>query len=107
MKSLLLFALAALLEIAGCFAFWACLREGRSPWLLVAGVSSLISFALVLSQVEMPHAARAYAAYGGVYVAASMAWLYGIEKVAPDRWDILGVAVCIAGTLIIRFAPRA
>lgn len=77
--NLFVFAVAALFEIAGCFAFWMWLRQGRS-WLVAAvGVLSLIGFALTLTRVETGFAGRAYAAYGGVYIAASLVWLWGVE----------------------------
>jgi small multidrug resistance family-3 protein len=101
------FAGAALAEIAGCFAFWAWLRLGRSAWWLVPGLASLALFAVLLTRAESAAAGRAYAAYGGVYVAASLLWLWGIEGVRPDRWDLLGAAVVLAGAAVILFGPRA
>jgi small multidrug resistance family-3 protein len=107
MASLGWFTLAALLEIAGCFAFWIWLREGRSAWIAAAGVAGLILFAIVLTRVDSPLAARAYAAYGGIYIAASLAWLWVVEGVRPDRWDTIGAAICIAGAALILLGPRA
>jgi small multidrug resistance family-3 protein len=101
------FAGAALAEIAGCFAFWAWLRLGRSAWWLVPGLASLALFAVLLTRAESTAAGRAYAAYGGVYVAASLLWLWGIEGVRPDRWDLIGAAVVLAGAAVILFGPRA
>jgi small multidrug resistance family-3 protein len=100
------FALAALFEIAGCFAFWAWLRMGRSGWLAAAGIASLILFALVLTRVDTAYAGRAYAAYGGVYIAASLAWLWAVEGTRPDRWDTIGAIVCVAGAALILLGPR-
>lgn len=100
------FALAALFEIAGCFAFWTWLRLGRSPWLAAAGTASLILFALVLTRVDTAFAGRAYAAYGGVYIAASLAWLWAVEGSRPDRWDTIGAAICVAGAALILLGPR-
>lgn len=102
----LLFGLAALLEIAGCFAFWAVLRNGLSPLWLAPGVLSLIAFGAALTQVEASAAGRAFAAYGGVYVAASLIWLWAVEGFRPDRWDMLGGAVCLFGAAIVVFGPR-
>ncbi len=104
--SLFWFAIAALAEIAGCFAFWAWLRNGASPLWLVPGIASLIVFALALTRVEAAHAGRAYAAYGGVYILASLLWLWRIEDVRPDRWDALGAAICVGGSLLILLGPR-
>jgi small multidrug resistance family-3 protein len=101
------FAGAALAEIAGCFAFWAWLRLGRSAWWLVPGLAALALFAVLLTRAESAAAGRAYAAYGGVYVAASLLWLWGAEGVRPDRWDLLGAAVVLAGAAVILFGPRA
>ncbi|MGH8453640.1 MAG: YnfA family protein [Nevskiales bacterium] len=100
------YVLAAFAEIAGCFAFWAWLRLGKSAWWLAPGVASLLVFAWALTRVDVPFAGRAYAAYGGIYIAASLAWLWLIEGVRPDRWDALGAGVCLLGAALILFAPR-
>ncbi len=97
---------AALAEIAGCFAFWAWLRLDKSIWWLVPGVAALALFAYLLTLVEAEHAGRAFAAYGGVYIAASLAWLWLAEGARPDRWDLIGGAVCLTGAAIILFGPR-
>lgn len=106
MKALWIYPLAALAEIAGCFAFWAWLKLDRSPWWLVPGVASLIAFAWLLTLVPTAAAGRAFAAYGGVYICASLIWMALVEKSPPDRWDLIGGAVCLAGAGIILFAPR-
>ncbi|MEA3533703.1 YnfA family protein [Rhizobium sp. CC-YZS058] len=98
---------AALAEIAGCFAFWAWLRLDKSAMWVIPGTISLALFAYFLTLVESDAAGRAYAAYGGVYIVASVLWLWLIEGQAPDRWDLLGAAVCVVGAAIILFAPRA
>lgn len=97
---------AALAEIAGCFAFWAWLRLDRSPWWLVPGMASLALFAWLLTLVETEHAGRAYAAYGGVYIVASILWLWSVEGARPDRWDWIGASICLLGAGIILFGPR-
>lgn len=102
----ILFPLAALLEIAGCFAFWAVWRQGAHPAWLGLGVLSLIGFAALLALSPSEAAGRAFAAYGGVYVAASLAWLWSVEGFRPDRWDMAGAALCVAGALVVLFAPR-
>lgn len=101
------FALASLLEISGCFAFWAWLRLGRSAAWAVPGVIALVLFAVVLTRVDSAAAGRAFATYGGIYIAASVLWLWVVERTVPDRWDLIGSAVCIVGAAIILFAPRA
>jgi small multidrug resistance family-3 protein len=98
---------AALAEIAGCFAFWAWLRMGKSPLWLAPGIMSLILFAWLLTRVDSDAAGRAYAAYGGIYICASLIWLWSVEGVRPDRWDVTGAALCLVGTCVILLAPRA
>ena len=107
MSSLAFFAIAAVLEIAGCFAFWSWLRSGKPGWIAALGVASLVLFAICLTRVDSPYAGRAYAAYGGIYIATSLVWLRVVEGVTPDRFDLIGSAICVAGALVILFAPRA
>ena len=102
----LLYLLAAGAEIAGCFAFWAWLRLDRSPLWVIPGMASLALFAWLLTRVEADAAGRAYAAYGGVYIAASLLWLWLVEQRAPDRWDMIGAAICLVGAVVILFGPR-
>lgn len=104
---LLAYVAAAIAEIAGCFAFWAWLRLGKSAWWIAPGVASLALFAYLLTLVDAEHAGRTYAAYGGVYIAAALAWLWLAEGVRPDRWDLIGVVVCLIGACVILFGPRA
>jgi small multidrug resistance family-3 protein len=99
------FALAALAEIAGCFAVWAVAKSGRSAWWLAPGIACLIAFAWLLTRIDTPFAGRAYAAYGGIYIAASLIWLWAVEGGRPDRYDLAGVAVCLIGAVII-LLPR-
>lgn len=106
-SSLLAYVGAAVTEIAGCFAFWAWLRLARSPWWLVPGMLCLGAFAYLLTRVEVPFAGRAYAAYGGIYIAASLTWLWGVEGKVPDRWDVLGAFICLMGAAVILLGPRA
>ena len=102
----LFYILAAVAEIAGCFAFWAWLRLDKSPLWLVPGMACLALFAFLLTRVESDAAGRAYAAYGGVYIVASILWLWLVEQRLPDRWDVIGSAVCLLGAAIILFGPR-
>ena len=106
MISIPAFVAAAVAEIAGCFAFWAWARLDKSPLWLIPGVAALVLFAWLLTLAESSAAGRAYAAYGGIYIAASLAWLWAIEVVRPDRWDAIGAALCLAGAAIILFGPR-
>jgi small multidrug resistance family-3 protein len=105
--SIAAFAGAAILEISGCFAVWAWLRLGQPVWWLGPGLLALILFAVLLTAVDSPVAGRAYAAYGGVYIVASLAWLWAVEGVKPDRWDLAGALICILGAVVIMFGPRA
>jgi small multidrug resistance family-3 protein len=109
--NLVTFCVAAILEIGGCFAFWSWLRRGSSPMLAFVGVASLIGFALALTRVDTAFAGRAYAAYGGIYIASSLLWLWAVEDQRPTRGDLIGSALAVSGTLWIllsalRSAPR-
>lgn len=106
-KTALVYMGAAIAEIAGCYSFWMWAREGKPIWWLAPGLVSLVAFAWLLTLAETPAAGRAYAAYGGVYIVASLAWLWGVEGVRPDRWDALGAAICLVGGAMILFGPRA
>jgi len=107
LSALAIFVAAAFFEIAGCYAFYAWLRLGRSVWWAAPGVAALLMFAWLLTFAPTEAAGRAYAVYGGVYIAASLVWLSLIERQAPDRWDLLGAAICLVGAGVILFAPRA
>jgi len=99
-----LFAITAVAEIVGCYLVFLWVRGDRSPLLLVGAAVALGIFAWLLS--FHPSAGRAYAAYGGVYVAAAVTWGWLVEKQPPDRWDLIGAAVCLVGMAIITFGPR-
>ena len=101
MNSALAFAGAALAEIAGCFAVWAWMRNGASAWWLLPGSASLALFAVLLTFAEADAAGRAFAAYGGVYIAASLLWLWAVEGRAPTAWDLAGAALCLLGAGVI------
>lgn len=97
---------AAVAEIADCFAFWAWLRLGKSAWWIAPGVGSLVLFAYLLTLAEVSAAGRAYAAYGGVYIASSLLWLWAVEGLRPDRWDALGAAICLLGACVLLLGSR-
>ena len=107
LRSLAIYALAAVAEIGGCFAFWAWLKLGKSPLWALPGVISLIVFALLLTRIDSAAAGRAYAAYGGIYILASMVWMRLVEGAKPDRWDLAGLCLCLAGAAVILWAPRS
>jgi len=106
MRTSIVYVLAAVAEIAGCYSFWAWLKLDKPVLWLVPGVASLIAFAWLLALVPSEAAGRAFAAYGGVYIVASLVWLWTVEKTTPDRFDLAGAALCLAGAAVIIGAPR-
>lgn len=106
MSTPVLYVAAAVAEITGCFAFWSVLRHNAAALWLVPGVASLILFAWLLTLVDIEHAGRAYAIYGGIYIAASLCWLWAVEGKAPDVWDLTGSAICLLGAAVILYGPR-
>ncbi len=102
----LIYIAASLAEIAGCFSFWAWWRLDKSALWLLPGLVSLALFAFLLSLVDTNAEGRAYAAYGGIYIAVSLGWLWLVEGVRPDRWDLAGAALCIVGASVILLVPR-
>lgn len=106
MVSIVTYAGAALAEIAGCFAFWAWLRMGKSPLWLAPGCISLVLFAYLLTRVDSVDAGRTYAAYGGIYIMFAVLWLWIAEGVRPDRWDLGGMSLCLLGAAVIFFGPH-
>ena len=105
-RTLGLFSVTAVAEIFGCYAFYAIIRMGKPLWLSVPGVAALAVFAWLLTLHPLEGAGRVYAAYGGVYIVASLFWLWLVEKTAPDRWDVIGAIVCLVGAATIYFGPR-
>lgn len=106
-SAIAIYGLAALAEIVGCFAFWAWWRLDKSPLWLAPGLLALIAFAWLLALAPSDHAGRAYAAYGGVYIVASLVWLFAVEGRQPDQWDIAGGLLALAGAGVILFGPRS
>ena len=96
---------AAVAEILGCYLPWRWLKEGGSAWLLLPGAASLALFAWLLT-LHGTAAGRVYAAYGGVYVAVAIAWLWIVDDVRPTLWDAAGVALTLGGMAVIAFQPR-
>ena len=88
-------------EIAGCFAFWAWLRQDKSAGWLIPGLLSLALFAYLLTRIDVNVAGRAYAAYGGLYIVTSLGWLWLAEGIRPNGWDAAGAGLAIAGALVI------
>jgi small multidrug resistance family-3 protein len=106
-KTMAVYIAAAVAEIAGCFSFWMWLRESKPVWWLAPGMISLAAFAWLLTLADSVAAGRAYAAYGGIYICASLAWLWAVEGVRPDRWDVIGAVLCIVGAAVIILGPRS
>jgi len=105
-KAVGLFAVTALAEIVGCYLPYLWLKKGGSPFLLLPAAVALALFVWLLTL--HPHAAgRTYAAYGGVYIAIALLWLWAADGIQPTTWDLVGGAVALAGMAIIYFAPRA
>ncbi|MEA2165200.1 MAG: small multidrug resistance family-3 protein [Thermoanaerobaculia bacterium] len=106
MQNVLWYVLAAVCEIAGCYAVWMWLRLGRTAlWLIPAAVVLLV-FGIVLTKVDATLAGRAFAAYGGVYIVCSLLWLAIVERAVPRASDIIGSIVCLAGAAIVLFGAR-
>ena len=105
LKTFALFALTAVAEIVGCYLPYLWLKQGKSIWLLVPAAASLALFAWLLS-LHPTAAGRVYAAYGGVYIAVAMLWLWWVDGIRPTGWDLLGSAVAISGMAIIMLAPK-
>ncbi|GIF26056.1 small multidrug resistance family-3 protein [Actinoplanes tereljensis] len=106
-RSILLFVLAALAEIGGCWLIWQGWRESRGLWWIAAGVVALGAYGFVATLQPDANFGRILAAYGGIFVAGSLAWGMAVDKFRPDRWDIIGAAICLIGVAVIMYAPRA
>lgn len=101
-----LFILTAIAEIIGCYLPWLVLKEGRPVWLLLPAAVSLAVFAWLLT-LHPTAAGRTYAAYGGVYIAVAIGWLWVVEGIRPSLWDVIGSLIALTGMAIIMLAPRA
>jgi small multidrug resistance family-3 protein len=105
-KSILLFAVAALAEIGGAWLVWQGWREQRGILWIAAGVIALGAYGFVATFQSDPHFGRILAAYGGIFVAGSLAWGIIVDRFQPDPWDYLGAAICLIGVAVIMYAPR-
>ncbi len=101
LKEFFIFFLAAFFEILGCYSFWMVFKEQKPSLYLGIGLLSLITFAYILTKVNLEFAGRAYVIYGGVYIASSLAWLYFVEKQSFNKWDIIGSLIIFIGISII------
>ncbi|ROQ37016.1 small multidrug resistance family-3 protein [Frondihabitans sp. PhB188] len=102
-----LFVFAAIAEIGGAWLVWQAVREGKSWWWAGLGVIALGTYGLIATLQPSAEFGRIMAAYGGVFVAGSLAWAVIADKFQPDRWDIVGAMICLAGVAVIMFAPHA
>ncbi len=105
LSSILYFLLAGLLEIGGGYLMWLWLREGYSGWWGAAGAAVLVVYGVVPT-LQPASFGRVYAAYGGVFIALSILWGWGIDQIAPDRYDLIGGAIALIGVAVIMFWPR-
>ena len=105
LRSVLLFVAAGVCEIGGGYLIWLWLRAGKSPWLAVLGTAVLFLYA-VIPTFQPAEFGRVYAAYGGVFIALSLAWGWRVEGIAPDRYDLIGGFVALVGVAVIMYAPR-
>ncbi|TDD73473.1 YnfA family protein [Actinomadura darangshiensis] len=107
LRSLILFAVAAVAEIGGAWLVWQGVREHRGHWWIGAGVIALGAYGFAATLQPDTHFGRILAAYGGVFVAGSLAWAMAFDGFRPDRWDLTGALICLAGVAVIMYAPRS
>jgi small multidrug resistance family-3 protein len=105
LQSLAYFLLAGLLEIGGGYLIWIWLREGKSGWWAVLGAGLLILYG-VIPTLQPAHFGRVYAAYGGVFIALALLWAWKVDKITPDKFDLLGAGLALIGVAIIMYWPR-
>ncbi|MCG2623244.1 YnfA family protein [Arthrobacter sp. I2-34] len=106
-KSVLLFVLAAVAEIGGAWLIWQAVREGRPWWLAGLGIMALGAYGFIAALQPDAHFGRVLASYGGIFIAGSLAWGILVDGFRPDRWDLAGAAIALAGVAVIMYAPRS
>jgi small multidrug resistance family-3 protein len=106
LRSIVLFVLAALAEIGGAWLVWQGWREHRGVWWIGAGIFALGVYGFLATFQSDPHFGRILAAYGGIFVAGSLAWGTMVDGFRPDRWDLTGALICLIGVVVIMYAPR-
>ncbi len=106
LRSIALFGVAAIAEIGGAYLVWQAVREGRAWWLALLGGLALFAYGFVAAFQPDPHFGRILAAYGGVFVAGSLAWGVVFDDFRPDRFDLIGAGVCLVGVGVIMYGPR-
>ena len=107
LRSIALFVVAALAEIGGAYLVWQGVRQKRGLIYIGAGVVALGLYGFVATLQPSPHFGRILAAYGGVFVAGSLAWGVAFDRFRPDRYDVIGAVICLIGVAVIMYAPRA
>ncbi|MBC6449322.1 YnfA family protein [Actinokineospora xionganensis] len=105
-KSVLLFGIAAVAEIGGAWLVWQGIREQRGWLWVLGGVLALGAYGFVATLQPDAHFGRILAAYGGVFVVGSLLWGMVADGFRPDRFDVIGAAVCLVGVVVIMYAPR-
>lgn len=106
LKTIALFMITAVAEIVGCYLPYLWLKQGKTIWLLLPAILSLMLFAWLLS-LHPAAAGRVYAAYGGVYIFVALVWLWLVDGIKPTAWDMVGASVALLGMAIIMFAPKS
>ena len=106
LSSLGLFVVAGLCEIGGGYLMWLWFREGGPLAYGIVGAIILLLYG-ILPTLQSAHFSRVYAAYGGMFIVLSLLWGWGIDGVRPDRYDAMGAMLCLAGMVVIMYAPRA
>ena len=104
-KSVFFFLIAGLCEVGGGYLMWLWLREGRGIWLAVAGAVVLVLYGIIPT-LQPANFGRVYAAYGGVFIALSILWGWQVDRIVPDRFDILGGIIALVGVAVIMYTPR-
>ncbi|NUN66788.1 YnfA family protein (plasmid) [Pseudanabaena biceps] len=105
LQSLFYFLIAGLCEIGGGYSIWLWLKEGKSIWLGALGILLLVIYA-VIPTLQPANFGRVYAAYGGIFIVLSLLWGWQVDKVVPDKFDMLGGWIALMGVLVIMYAPR-
>jgi small multidrug resistance family-3 protein len=105
-RSIMLFLLAAVAEIGGAWLVWQGVREHRGAAFVGAGIVALAGYGFLATFQPDPHFGRILAAYGGVFVAGSLTWGVAIDRFRPDRYDVLGAAICLLGAAVLMYAPH-
>jgi small multidrug resistance family-3 protein len=105
-RSVLLFALAALAEIGGAYLVWIGLRDGRGAWVAVLGGLALAAYGVIATLQPSNEFGRVLAAYGGVFIVGSLAWAVAFDGFRPDRFDVVGAAIALVGVAVLMYAPR-